>query len=425
MILHMDLDTFFVSAHRTQDNNLHNRPVAVGGRSNLKLFEKKRVDIKLYNANTGAFVNPVFYNDRQSDFQNFFVEHMQNGLEKIRGIVVTSSYEARAKGVKTGMPLAQALQLCPDMVVLVPDYLLYHDLSHRLHLFLQKELPSIEQFSIDEFFADLNGWIAPEEVFAYAEHLKLLIWEKFRLPISIGISPAKWIAKLATKFAKPDGIYMVQKEDIPSFIENVPVKSFPGIGRGYAKRLEKYFIYTLGEASRHKALFYSWKKPGKVLYNRIIGTDHEGISKSTDRKSIGISRTFDPICDKEEVLRRIMILSRYIVFLVFRHQVNPTTYYLKVGSDTGMRYKNYMTIDRLFSEQLCKQVFQKLFYTMDEQLGCVTKITMSVRNFTYQKRASLSLLEFSGDYMQKRLSLSLHTLREKYSLDIVKNGNEL
>ncbi len=425
MILHMDLDTFFVSVHRTQDSSLNNRPVAVGGRSNLKLFEKKKIDIKLYNANSGAFVNPVFYNDRQSDFQNFFVDQMQNGSQKVRGIVVTSSYEARAKGVKTGMPLAQALQLCPDMLVLVPDYLLYHDLSHRLHLFLAQEMPCIEQFSIDEFFADLNGWVAPEDVFAYATHLKALIWQKFKLPISIGISPAKWIAKLATKYAKPDGVYMVKQEDIPAFIENIPVQSFPGIGRGYAKRLQKHFISTLGEASRHKALFYSWKKPGIVLYHRIIGEDHEGISRSSDRKSIGISRTFDPICDKQEVLRRILILSRYIVFLVFRHQVNPTTYYLKVGFDTGLRLKHYMTIDRLFSEQLCKQQFQKLFESMDMQPGCVIKITMSVRNFTYQKKVSLSLLEFSEDYMQKKLSQSLHTLREKYSLDIIKTGSEL
>jgi DNA polymerase-4 len=425
MILHLDLDTFFVSAHRTCDISLNNRPVAVGGRSNLSIFNREKLGIRLYNANQGAFVNPVFYHDREIDFQRFFVDRLPDGTQKVRGIVVTSSYEARSKGVKTGMPLAEALRLCPELKVVVPNYFLYHDLSHRLHLFLQKEIPKLEQFSIDEFFGDLSGWVGEEEVFAYAGHLKALIWEKFRLPISIGISPAKWIAKLATKFAKPNGIYLVKREEIPTFIEDIPIKSFPGIGRGYAKRLEKHFITTLGEASRNKALFYSWKKPGKQLYHRIIGDDGETISTRNDRKSIGISRTFDPICHKEEVLRRILILARHISFLVLRHQVNPTTYYLRIRFDNGLRQKGHITVDRLFHEKLCKEMFHRLFYQLHQGMGCVVKVSMSVSNFSYQKRTAFSLLHIKEDMANKRVSDSLQKLRQKYSLDIVKNGSEL
>ncbi len=425
MLLHMDLDTFFVSAHRSRDMSLNNRPVAVGGRSNLKIFDKAQSGIRLYNANQGAFVNPVFYHARQSDFEHFFVDRTSDGDAKIRGIVVTSSYEARARGVKTGMPLAQALRLCPEMEVLVPDYMLYHDLSHRLHLFLQEEIPRVEQFSIDEFFGDVNGWIGEEEVLAYATHLKALIWQKFRLPISIGISPAKWIAKLATKYAKPNGVFLVKKDEIPAFIEDQPIRAFPGIGKGFARRLEKHFITTLGEASRAKALFYSWKKPGRVLYHRIIGDDGERISLMNDRKSIGISRTFDPICDKSEVLRRILILARHIVFIVLRHNVNPTSYYLKVNYDNGARMKQRFTQERLFSEQLCKETFRQLYDGCALFGACATKISMSVSNFTYQKYTSLSLLEIYSDKPKQQLSRSLQYLREKYSLDIVKTGGEL
>ena len=425
MILHLDLDTFFVSAHRTRDMTLNNRPVAVGGRSNLKIFEKQKAGIKLFNKNHGAFVNPVFYNDTAHTFQNFFVEQQRDGHEKVRGIVVTSSYEARAKGVKTGMPLAEALRLCPEMIILVPDYMLYHDLSYRLYSFLKLQMPHIEQFSIDEFFCDLNGWVREEDVFAYATHLKQLIWEKFRLPISIGASPAKWIAKLATKYAKPNGVKLVSKDEIASFIENIPIKAFPGIGRGYQRRLEKHFIETLGEASRHKALFYSWKKPGRVLYHRIVGDDHEGISVAQEQKSVGISRTFDPICDKKEVLRRIVILARHISFLVLRQSVHPTSYYLKVSFDQGQRLKKRVTVDRIFSETLCKELFCEMFSGDDVPLGCVTKISISVGNFSCQRRKALSLLSFKEDHDAYRLSQSLQRLREKYSLDIVKHGSEL
>ncbi len=427
MMLHMDLDTFFVSAHRTRDLSLLNRPVAVGGRSNLKIFDRKQVGVRLYNANRGAFVNPLFYPSERQAFEEFFVEKMPDGKEKIRGIVVTSSYEAREKGVKTGMPLAEALRLCPDMKVLVPDYLLYHELSFALHRFLRREIPRVEQFSIDEFFGDLNGWVREEEVFAYAVHLKHLIWQKFRLPISIGIAPSKWIAKLATKFAKPNGVYLVKKEEIPEFIEEIPVEMFPGIGKGFRKRLSEHFIKTLGEASRHQALFYSWKTPGRVLYHRIVGDDGESVSERNDRKSIGISRTFDPICDREEVRRRILILARHIVFLVFKAGVNPTGYYLGLRYDTGVRLKQTFHEERLFSDQVCQEVFGKLFEVLSEYsgTGCVTKIRMSVFRFSYQSRLTLSLLNIKNDYANRNLSLSIHRLRQKYSLDIIKKGSEL
>jgi len=427
MILHMDLDTFFVSAHRTLDLSLLNKPVAVGGRSNLKIFEKEKVGIQLYNANNGAFVNPVFFHPKTPGFKNFFVDHQPDGSEKVRGIIVTSSYEARAKGVKTGMPLAQALQLCPDMEILVPNYLLYHELSFALHHFLKQEIPKVEQFSIDEFFGDLDGWVQDEEVFAYAQRLKRLIWEKFRLPISIGVSSSKWIAKLATKFAKPNGVYMVKQSEIPSFIENLPIETFPGIGKGYRQRLQKHFITTLGEASRRKDLFYSWKKPGIQLYHRIVGDDGEGISPLREKKSVGISRTFDPICDKTEVLRRVMILARHLSFLIFKEGQNPTSYYLSMKSDRGLRIKKRVTVDRLFSERLCKETFQQMFYDAlkDVDAGCIEKISMNLSNFSYQKRIPLSLLNIQEDQTARQLSKALQTLRQKYSLDIVKNGNEL
>jgi len=124
MFLHIDIDSFFVSAERSVDPTLKNIPVAVGGRSNLEIFNKKRTHIKLMNDNSGAFVAPVFYSDKQKSFQSFFVDKIA-GREKIRGIITTSSYEARAFGVKTAMPIALALQICPKLLVVPSNYPLY------------------------------------------------------------------------------------------------------------------------------------------------------------------------------------------------------------------------------------------------------------------------------------------------------------
>ncbi len=424
MILHLDLDCFFASAHRITNPKLHNIPIAVGGRSNLKIFEKKQVGIKLFNSNSGAFVNPVFYNENIGDFKSFFVDTI-DGKEKVRGIITTASYEARAYGVKTGMSVSEALGRCPHLTVIPPKYILYHDLSHRLHLFLKKEIPEVEQFSIDEFFGNVSGWLEDNEVFKFAQDLKQNIDKEFKLPISIGISSGKWIAKLATNHAKPNGVHLVKKDEVSEFIKDIPIEKFPGIGRGYTARLKKHFIHTLGDVSENKMLFYQWKKPGIQLYNRIIGEDHEGILKANDRKSIGISRTFDPIKCRSEVQRRISILARHIVYLVTKQNVNPTTYYISLKYDYGLRVNNRKTIDRVFNEQLCKSTFAQMFQEIDTTKGFITKLSMNVSNFSYQKNKILSLIEFDEDNKQKKITASVQKLREKYSLDIIKSGNEL
>ena len=187
----------------------------------------------------------------------------------------------------------------------------------------------------------------------------------------------------------------------------------------------KNILSTLGEASQNKTLFYQWGKPGIQLYRRIIGEDYEGISKANDRKSIGISRTFDPIKSRVEVKRRILILARHIVYLVMKQNVNPTTYYISLKYDYGLRVKNRKTINRLFSEQLCKNIFVGMFQEVDNSRGFVTKLSLSVSNFSYQRYKILSLIEFDEDCKHKKISDSMQKLREKYSLDIIKSGNEL
>ena len=158
LFLHIDIDSFFASAERSVDSSLKGIAMAVGSRSNLEIFNKKRTHIKLMNDNSGAFVTPVFYSDKKKTFDSYFVDKIE-GREKIRGIITTASYEARAFGVKTAMPIAQALQICPQMVVVPSNYPLYHKLSHKIHRYMIARIPQVEQYSIDEFFGDVSGWI--------------------------------------------------------------------------------------------------------------------------------------------------------------------------------------------------------------------------------------------------------------------------
>ena len=422
MFLHIDIDSFFASAERTVDSSLKEIPMAVGSRSNLEIFNKKRTNIRLMNDNSGAFVTPVFYSDKKKTFDSYFVDKI-DGREKIRGIVTTSSYEARAFGVKTAMPIAQALQLCPQMVVVPSNYPLYHKLSHQIHSFMLAHIPKVEQYSIDEFFGDVSGWIKDEDVYAFAQALKIKIFDHFDIPVSIGISKAKWIAKLATESAKPYGVYEVK--DIDKYIENIPIKAFPGIGKGFQERLGKYYISTLGDVKRYKSLFYSWKKPGIQLYHRVTGTDNEGISSRGERKSIGISRTFDTIYDADEVKRRIMIMARHIVYMVMAIEVNPTTYYLKINYEYGVKVKKSETVNRIFSEQLFKKTLFAMYNEIAHPSKGAIKLSLNVSNFTSQHRKTLSLLELDEDMSDRGLSSEIQKLRERFGLDIIKTGAEL
>jgi len=421
MFLHIDIDSFFASAERSVDENLKGIAMCVGSRSNLEIFNKKRTNIKLMNENTGAFVTPVFYSNKKKTFENYFIDEI-NGRKKIRGIVTTASYEAREKGVKTAMPLAQALLICPEMVVIPSHYPLYHTISHKMYDFMRAHIPKVEQFSIDEFFCDVSGWIDDDKIYDFAKELQEKILKHFDIPVSIGISKAKWIAKLATESAKPYGVYEVK--NIDAYIENIPIKDFPGIGKGFHEKLTGHYIKTLGDIKQNKALFYKWKKPGIQLYKRVTGTDNEGINAKTDRKSIGISRTFDTIHDTDEIRRRIMIMARHIVYIVMKLEVNPTTYSLKINYEYNLKAKQNITIDRIFSETLFKSLLSKMYKDILLDKGAV-KLSVNVSNFTNQHKKTLSLIDIEKDIEQNKLSIELHKLRERYGLDIIKTSDEL
>jgi len=433
VFLHVDIDSFFASAERSVESALKHIPMAVGSRSNLEIFNKKRTNIRLINNNSGAFVTPVFYSEKhpkgissqaqgKKTFDSYFVDTI-DGREKIRGIITTSSYEARAFGVKTAMPIAQALQLCPQMVVVPSNYPLYHKLSHQIHSFMLAHIPKVEQYSIDEFFCDVSGWVKDDEVYDFAQKLKIKINDHFDIPVSIGISKAKWIAKLATESAKPYGVFEVK--DIDEYIENIPIKAFPGIGKGFQERLGKYYIATLGDVKGHKSLFYSWKKPGIQLYHRVTGTDNESIESRGERKSIGISRTFDAIYDPDEVKRRIMIMARHIVYMVMAIEVNPTTYYLKINYEYGVKVKKSETVNRIFSETLFKQILNEMYTEIAHSAKGAVKLSLNVSNFSNQHKKTLSLLDLEEDMTEHRLSIEIQKLRERFGLDIIKTADEL
>lgn len=421
MFIHLDLDCFFVSAHRTLDDSLFHIPVAVGGRSNLNIFSSKK-EVRKISSNSGAFVSTILTNEGMKSFKDYFVD--ENG--KIRGIVTTSSYEARAYGVKTAMSVNEALKLCPHLKMLAPNYPLYHDLSNKLKELLIKEIPLVEQFSIDEFFGDVTGYIDEDEIVEFAYKLKRKIQKELNLPVSIGIANTKYLSKLITEYAKPDGVKYVSRDHIANFIKNIPIEEFPGIGKGFQSKLRGYGIRTLGDVKNNQKLFYSWKKPGIDLYNRICGIRDNKLTTFREKKSIGIGRTFDVLYDREELRRRVIILSRYLCFLVKKANVNPLSYHIKIKYESRIKSKNYINVNTIFNELDFKKHMAKLFEENDNHPSHgVVQLMISVTNFAKINEYTYNLFEYEDNLKKRELTNQLQKVRAKYGVDVIKSLSEI
>ncbi len=422
MILHLDLDCFFAAAHRIDNPTLENTPIAVGGRSNLSIFDTKKHERSMSNID-GAFTSSILSSNDNISFEKYFID--PDG--RVRGIVTTASYEARAFGVKTAMPVAEALRWCPQLKVIPPNYPLYHELSHKLKLLLEKHIPTIEQFSIDEFFGDVTGWIDDKEVYDFAINLRDIIKKELGLPISIGIAKTKWIAKLATNDAKPYGVKIIPENRVDSYIKHKPIKEFCGIGKGYQDRLINRGINKLGQVKDNKQLFYSWGKFGIQLYNRILGTDEEKITiTKEDTKSIGLGRTFDPESSRYELKRRITILCRHLSFIAYKGNHNSMTFSLKIKYQYGEKSKDSINTNRTFTEKHLKREMSTMFDKIDKHPShSVVQINITLSNFQKNKAVTLDLFSQEEDTKQSKLTNSLQKLRDKYGIDIIKSGGEL
>ncbi len=421
MILHLDLDSFFVSCERTKDKTLLGKEVAVGGRSDQFIFSNHTSNKKAMIANNGAFVASLFFSKKSRYDKEFFKDK-----DRIRGIITTASYEARRYGIKTGMSIREALLLCPHLIVLPPNMMLYHTLSFKLRHFLEKKLPLVEQYSIDEFFADSFGWVRDEEIFEFAVNLQKEIKTIFNLPISIGIADTKWIAKLATSKAKPNGVKMIPKDKIKEFIKDIPIEDFPGIGRAWRKKLLNYKKYTLLDVYNSKTLLYSWGRAGKELYDKIAGTFKEDINRQKERKSIGISRTFDPILDRDEIRRRIYILVRHLSFILLKVDKKPTTLFLGIKYEFKEKSKKHKTYNRIFTESFLKEEFIKLFDEIDIYKNSkIIRLSLSLSHFYSHKNHIYSLIDYEYDKRIDNLYKRIGRLRERYGIDIVKNAREI
>ena len=427
MKIHLDLDCYFVSAERTRYPFLKDKNVVVAKSSDKKIFSKdKKQGVIL--GDTGAF-NSVLEFKNSYDANNILKAWRDEFLDEngeIHGIVIAKSYECKPYGIKTGTPLREAIYMCPNLIIIPSDHLFYQELSQKLKAYLEFKIPILEQYSIDEFFGDLNGWIKDSDTLDFIKDLRDDIKEKFDLPITIGASKSKWIAKLITDRVKPFGVYCLEENRVLDYTKDIDVNDFPGVGKAISKKLADYRIKTLGELRERPNLLYAYGKTGRDLYERICGTDNDKVIPYSDRRGIGISRNFKAIIARDEIYRRVIILARYLSYTITKLKLNPTTFYFKIRYEYGIKNSQSITENRLFNEKFLIDLAKFMIKKLDTRLNYkIHYIAISASNFASDHNIkTFCLIDYKKDLKYKALNENLLKVRDKYGIDIVKYASE-
>jgi len=290
-ILHMDLDTFFVSCERLIDSKLNNKPVLIGGTSD-------------------------------------------------RGVVASCSYEARRFGIHSAMPMRMAKQLCPEAVILRGNSGIYSKYSSMVTDIIKENVPIYEKSSIDEFYIDLSGMDKFFGSYKLASELRNKVIKETGLPISFGLSINKTVAKIATGEAKPNNQIKIHKGDEKPFLAPLSVRKIPMVGKVTYKSLCDLGIKRIKTVQEmpYEMMSKVLGKNGGSIWKKANGIDNAPVVQYQERKSISTERTFNR--DTTDVLKLKTILTA---------MTQELTYQLRNGNkltacvSVKIRYSDFQT----------------------------------------------------------------------------------
>jgi DNA polymerase-4 len=317
-ILHVDMDAFYASVEVRDDPALRGLPVCVGGAA-----------------------------DR-------------------RGVIAAASYEAREFGVHSAMPTAQALKLCPDLVLLQADFDKYTQVSQQIMGIFHRYTPLVEPLSLDEAFLDIEGterlFGGPVEI---GKRIKEDVLKETGLVASVGIAPSKFLAKLASDLDKPDGFRVIPADKIREVLDPLPVSKIFGVGPRTAKRLESLGVHTVGDlaSQERKTVLREFGASGAWIHDLAHGIDARRVNPKRVEKSHGMERTFaDDIVDREE-LRLILYEFCEEVSYDLRHRgLRGRTVTLKA------RYWNFKTVTRSKTVDIPVNIGKRIYSVARELL---------------------------------------------------------
>ncbi|MGZ3788032.1 MAG: DNA polymerase IV [Bacteriovorax sp.] len=253
-IIHVDMDCFYAQVEMRDNPSLKNVPLAIGG------------------------------------------------LPGTRSVLCTSNYIARKFGVKSAMPTDYAVKLCPNLVVLPPNFRKYSEASEIIHAIFNRYSNRVEPVSLDEAYLDVSD---AQSATALAIEIKKEILNRTGLTASVGVAPNKFLAKIASDWKKPDGLFVIPPAHVESFVTHLPVKLIPGVGKRGQEILESLRIQTCEDlrAIPHEILnqFFGKFSLDLLLYSQ--GIDDREVVNEWERKSLSVETTFSKDIKEENILQ--------------------------------------------------------------------------------------------------------------------------
>ncbi len=262
-----------------------------------------------------------------------------------RGVVLSATYEARRFGVTSAMPMARARRLCPQATVLPPDHALYSAISAAVMETFRSVTPVIEPLSLDEAFLDVSGAVrllgSPAVI---GQHVRDTVHDEQGITCSVGVAPTKFVAKLASGLAKPDGMVVVPRDEVVPFVQQLPVGALWGVGERTEEALVRLGLRTVADIA-HTPLATLVRGLGDAtghhLHELAWGRDPRPVEREQREKSIGSDQTFDyDIDDAAEIHRRLLALSERTAARMRAAGLTGRTVTLRV------RFSDFTTITR-------------------------------------------------------------------------------
>lgn len=208
-----------------------------------------------------------------------------------RGVIATCNYPARALGVRSAMPSALALRMCPSLLLVPGRMGRYRQVSDQIMAILRQYARLFEQVSVDEAYLEPHSGV---DATLLAHHIRAEVRARTGLTVSVGVAPNRFLAKVASDWNKPDGLLVLSEDQIPAFMQNLAVGRIPGVGPRLQERLLADGISTCGQLLDFSlaSLVHQYGRMGAALYERARGRDERPLQERRERKSVSVERTF-------------------------------------------------------------------------------------------------------------------------------------
>lgn len=265
-IIHIDMDCFYAAIEIRDNPQLANLPVAVGG------------------------------------------------SHESRGVLCTCNYIARKYGIHSAMPTITAKRLCPDLVVLPVNIVKYKQVSRQIQAIFCEYTDLVEPLSLDEAYLDVsNSQYYQGSATLIAENIRSQIWNSQKLTASAGVAPNKFLAKIASSWNKPNGIFVIRPEEVESFVAQLSVDKLFGVGKVTAAKLAGLNIQTCMDLQKFSLteLINRFGKLGNALYYQARGTDNRAVISNRQRKSLSVETTF--ASNIEDMNKAMQVLAELYV----------------------------------------------------------------------------------------------------------------